>query len=442
MMAKKKAANQSPPLKRPRKKKAVQAVLDDSGNIANPTTVPDNDDPGDDTQRRFRYQHGYGVILLTGMSSRKLPYQSLWCEHHDDFLAQNNGTFDSYQVKTRTPELGAWELTTAGFVSAIAKFATLETRFPGRIAKFHFVSNARTLDSDAAGKTARSPDRLHAAIRNATSLSDLQDPFDKSLAALALDCNTTAACIFEVFTKLHFVAGPGLDDFEAILSHTHISSLESCCSYPMHQLNAIRDEMIQKVFDASSNFVADPAKHWSCLNGQGANDPRLLAKQLFPGVVDDAIRAKSPPYFRYSPIATKTDERLTGNNLSTLEKKLLHGNLVQQIDTMRRRTISTEQHLLEMAASKPKEIKSIRNQLEAVVQGVCDDAALHSLANGKLSGVAMLADVQKQLQKLADERPSNVHNQAYDCLVGMAGLLTEECSVWWSERFDLQEATS
>ncbi len=47
-MAKKKAGDELKPGKRPRKKKVAQAQLDDSGNIADPTTVLDNDDPGDD----------------------------------------------------------------------------------------------------------------------------------------------------------------------------------------------------------------------------------------------------------------------------------------------------------------------------------------------------------------------------------------------------------
>lgn len=40
---------------------------------------------------------------------------------------------------------------------------------------------------------------------------------------------------------------------------------------------------------------------------------------------------------------------------------------------------------------------------------------------------------------MATDNPSMVHGQPYECLVGMAGLLTEECTVWWSERFDLED---
>ncbi len=52
------------------------------------STTADNSDPGDQTQRNFRYQHAYGAILLTNSAAGKLDYKAIWCEHHDDFLAE------------------------------------------------------------------------------------------------------------------------------------------------------------------------------------------------------------------------------------------------------------------------------------------------------------------------------------------------------------------
>ncbi len=438
-MAKKKASNEPKKERRPRKKKPVCVQLDDSGMVADPVCIPDNEDPGDDTQRRYRYQHAYGVILLTAIYTKLKPYLALWCEHHDDFLGQLNGTYDSFQVKTREPELGHWELLTDGFVSAIKKFAVLETRFPGRINAYYFVTNTKLADSSAEGKVARSPVKLRVAVRAATAPSDLVEPFCTMLKQLASDAGTTDVCLFAVIKRLDYIIGPSLADFEDVLCHTHISKIESCRSFPTHELSAIRDELIQRVYDASSNYVPDPAKHWSCLDGSDGNNPRLRSKRLVSAAIDEAIRAKSHPYFRFSPIATKTDKRVTENNLSTLEKKLFKGNLRQQMETMLRRTISTEQHLIELAITRPESVRGIRNQLEAVVQGVCDDAFLLAQSNGHVSGPEMLRRVLIRLEEISKERPSNVHNQSYDCLVGMAGLLTEACSVWWSEQFDLQE---
>jgi hypothetical protein len=77
-----------------------------------PTEVRNTTDPGDATGRNFRYQHAYGVMLLTAARRGLRPYSAIWCEHHEDFLAErHDGTFDGYQIKISRPERGAWRLT-------------------------------------------------------------------------------------------------------------------------------------------------------------------------------------------------------------------------------------------------------------------------------------------------------------------------------------------
>ncbi len=422
-------------------KKAVTAALNPDGSSASPNEVRDESDPGDETQRRFRYQHAYGVVLLIGAFRGLLPYKNIWCEHHDDFLAQQNGKFDSFQVKTRVPENGPWELTTDGFIAAIKKFATLELRFPDKIGRFKFVSNTRTSDSTAETKIHRSPNHLLTAVTTTAALGDVKEPFITALAELAQSCDTTKECLFQVLRRTDLIVGPSLDDFEAALSIDHLARVDHCSTLVPAHINAIRDELIQKIHDASSNRVDDASKHWCCINGPPQADPRLLAKQLPVILVGDIVQQRRPVPFRFSPIATLTDERLTNNNLSIFEKKLLRGGLQSQMETMRRRTVSTEQHLLELAIRKPQEIKSIRNQLEVYVQGVCDDANLQAAAGGDVSGPDMLRKVQQKLEKTAEEQPDLVYNEPYDCLMGMAGLLTEACTVWWSPHFDTKEVT-
>lgn len=50
----------------------------------------------------------------------------------------------------------------------------------------------------------------------------------------------------------------------------------------------------------------------------------------------------------------------------------------------------------------------------------------------------MLDDVFRRLKKKA-ENPSMVYNEPYETLIGIAGLLTGECMVWWSEQFDIED---
>jgi hypothetical protein len=67
-----------------------------------------------------------------------------------------------------------------------------------------------------------------------------------------------------------------------------------------------------------------------------------------------------------------------------------------------------------------------------------DDANLRASQTGEPYGPTMLIDVQNRLKKISELDPSRVHYQSYDLLVGVAGLLTSECKVWWSEIFEVE----
>ncbi len=124
------------PSMRPRKRRAKR--VDTEVSEAAPSELMDTDDVGDSTQRNFRYQHAYGVILLIGAALKKLPYIAIWCEHHEDILAEReDGRWDGFQVKTRKPELGEWDLNDNELCSAIDHLARLESKFSGRISALH-----------------------------------------------------------------------------------------------------------------------------------------------------------------------------------------------------------------------------------------------------------------------------------------------------------------
>src|SRR5208337_2359800 len=97
--------------------------------VLNPHPTPERArDVGDETARNYRYQHSYGVILLASAWRGERPYAAIWCEHHEDILAERvDGRFDAWQVKTRQPELGAWTNRNPDFVNVIQRFAELFT---------------------------------------------------------------------------------------------------------------------------------------------------------------------------------------------------------------------------------------------------------------------------------------------------------------------------
>jgi hypothetical protein len=128
------------------------------------------------------------------------------------------------------------------------------------------------------------------AVKAVDSRDNIKEPFQDALDRLAKECDAENSCLFEVLQKVDIILGPGLGDFEAVLSSDHIAKIDLCSSLVPAQINALRDELIQKVSDASSNRVDDPSKHWCCVNAEPLLDPRIQAKQLLATLVIEIIR--------------------------------------------------------------------------------------------------------------------------------------------------------
>jgi hypothetical protein len=120
-----------------------------------------------------------------------------------------------------------------------------------------------------------------------------------------------------------------------------------------------------------------------------------------------------------------------------LEEKLKHGGLAEEIEYMRERERAAEFHLIEDATRRPDQYPGLLRQLEQMVLGECVEAHLRARQPASLYGPAMMIDVQERLKRLAQERPEMIGHHPYECLMGVAGLLTSDCRVWWSPRFTI-----
>lgn len=394
-----------------------------------PDEARDTADHGDDVQRRFRYQHGYGVMLLVAATSGRLPYASLWCEHHEDYLASRaGGLFDAYQVKTRETRLGPWSLSDRAFARALCRFVTLDARFPGRIAAFKFVSNNDYLTATGATRV-NSPVYLLRAVRDSTVTDTLCATMMDSLAT---QCTCSAAQLRSVLLRTELILGPSMDTIDTVIAHEHLPLLDSCARMTPDQLNNVRDELLEAVHRASALTTSDPARHWYCITRSDQRDPYLVSKQLTIEQARDIIsRALTVP-FRYTPSGTP-DILKRPEDLSLLEKKLLIGGIGTHADIMKRRARSAERHLLEITAADPDQAELLLAQVTGIVQGACSDAYAIACLDAEPFGPQMLRDVVQRLRLVADSTPALVSHQGPDCLMGVAALLTDECKVWWSQ---------
>jgi hypothetical protein len=403
-------------------------------------------DRGDETQRNFRYQHSYGVILLYAGSTNLKPYKAIWCEHHEDLLAQTNENFfEAFQIKTRQPELGGWVNNDDDIKKSIKRFVALHINFGVLITRFVFVSNTRCFDCGAEVKhdtLKKSPVKFLQAILEAERFDALKIPFLKVFEELTIYCGCTASELYHTLKRTVLIVSPSRESMDSEIVTRFLSKHPSCSGLPVPCLNSIRDEAIQAVYNASSMKIDDPYQYLFALDAN-VIDPRVIAKRVSIEVIDQAINNFKEIIFRYQPndltLKLDTNRRV----FDVISQKFIRANMSDQIATMKRRTLSAESRLLELGTIDPQGFNDKMSQLESIVQAECDEASLFARFSTKDNqqveqfGPLMLKDTIARLRSISESNPVKVHREPFESLVGIAGLLTENCSVWWSERFDL-----
>jgi hypothetical protein len=120
--------------------------------MTTPADVLSTSDPGDDMQRRIRYQAAYGALLSLQLVSDS-EMSELFCEQHEDFLVRKaNGLFVGYQVKTRLPHLGPFKSDDGSMINAMERFVNLDIDFPDQFESFVIVSNCDFWQAEDNGK--------------------------------------------------------------------------------------------------------------------------------------------------------------------------------------------------------------------------------------------------------------------------------------------------
>jgi len=402
---------------------------------------PDHD-YGAETLRNYRYQSAYTVAVLAAAVAGKNNYSAVWCEQEDDILAQiSENLFDSYQVKTRDSELGKWELTDDPLVSAVKVFLHLDTAFPTSFQNFNFVSNVDHLETDIANKTHLCPKRLVTAAKAKVAYDDLSEiekkGFDTLLSKLRTEPRPTNEALFKVLKRINFVKSPDRHSFIAELAQNHLSELV-WCQLPQKRLINVVWGLIEIVDRASSLASQDSARHLPGRRPNDASDPQLVAKKI---TVEDFIlrsRELATPCFRYLPSLTTNPLAQTNKELKRFNQKLDRGGLEDYSHSLRNQLLSAEEIFLDLATRGPEGQAELA-QIENVVKAECDAAHLRAAQGSKPFGQRMLIDVQDRLAALAKNEPGKVGKQPYEALMGMSGILTESCLVWWSEKFNLEE---
>lgn len=400
-----------------------------------------SNDPGDQTERNFRYQHQYGVVLLLAVRRGSLGYISLYCEHHEDFLAErSDGQFDGYQVKTSKPENGAWTLTSTALVRSIGRFVDLLESYPQQIGDFFFVSNSEidsvTAESTDLPRRGRCPRIMVAHLKGCAFVDDIKEPYRTAFNKLAAGLGAAPPRLLDVLKRLSFIKAPSREEFDASLAHEHLGTLAECAALTTPELTDLRDALVSMFHKAASIHVTDPDRHVKDFLYGGSADPSLVSKRIVCAdvVIAAPVTTTKAVSYQGKPIISLDGSRPEG----VLEQKLTQGGIGDTIEYMKAREQAAEYHFLEEQAKNPRTAGHQLRQVEEAVHGECLEAYMGTKTPGQPFGQKMFNEVTGRLRKLEVDRKELLGGQPYEVLMGTAALLTSECRVWWSERFPVR----
>jgi hypothetical protein len=405
--------------------------------MRSPIDSRDPSDPGDEVIRKFRYQHAYGVILAILMVNQTRPYRAIWCEQHEDLLVErNDDLFEAFQVKTRKQETGAWQINNEAFLKSIGRFVELNAEYPDKIARFHFVSNAEFSDTESTRTVHLSPIKLLRAVMGCNAPAELTDSPLKGFRELVslLGCSETV--LFAIFKRLELVQGPTERAFEDELCQTHLSSIDRCKGLSAASLLRVFNALLARMEAAASLHSMDPLKHCVGIASSRDGDPYLQAKRVTANDTELVIQDACYNGVQY-PEELATLSLNSGRvDRPVLKRKMEAGGLAASFEPMRRKALTAEYALIELG-TRSGDGRKLQAQLENVVMSECDEAYLRAKSDSSLFGAPMLIDLQERMKRIAAAGAMNAGGQPYEVLVGVAGLLSDECKVWWSEQIPL-----
>ncbi len=412
---------------------------------ATPGTTLDVKDPGDDVQRRFRYQHAFTAIHCARLLHPDCDYDTIYCENLEDaLLRKKSGRFVGIQVKTRAFHLEPFKAGDEAVKKSIGRFADLEARFPDQFDGYRFVTNhgfwaeednrhcidflIRTLKKRGGVKRLRATHELRSWI----------DQICREHACK--ECDVVSAILKLELVGYESDLERSSRDLQQIVAE--MEGLEACSA---KVAGTIADNLMHKVYKASSvvlggdraalyELVSDFKAHRDALVLQGktieAADVRTVIDGVLSGGASNLLVS-----------ANLVPADALPDGVAVLEEKLTQGGLQQErINKVKDFKASMEDLYLSWLYKQDLKVANDRMaHLKVLVEDDCIEARLES---STLKAVDYAPEMYGRLRDKLNIRAVSPHHSLFGAtpehLVGAAAILTEECSVWWSDKFNLK----
>jgi hypothetical protein len=367
-------------------------------------------DAGDNTQMRFHYQNAYAALEAARLLNANSLYSEIYCEQEEDILLKRkDGRFSGVQVKTKDGT--TITIASTPIQEALQRFIVLETTYPEKFVEYIIVTNCK-----------------------------IKGKLEDYISQVIITSGTNNQIVTQVFGKVKFKTWATLRDYEVAL----VDQIATIINARHHRLDTLK-KLTYDLLDIALNASRQTSASAQSIYYQWLVDPQV-------SIVDATIKSKTINLIMVQEIVNKwlnSTLMLEGTNpitlcdlprgLSRMQKKMAKGGIsCENIALMKDLNNSTFKLLSEWGYSYGKKKTDERiEDLRLMVQRECQTAYDLCYNNSSPFGKEMLREVRKRLQV----RESEIKQKYIDCsiehLEGMTGILTEKCTVWWSEQFEI-----
>ena len=415
-----------------------------------PEDVLSTNDRGDDTQLRYRYQAGYAALLSLGLLDSPPEFEEIFCEHHEDTLVkQSKGEFIGIQVKTKEAGKDPFKSDNEEMLTTIKRFVEHYVNFPGYYVRFVIATNHGFWDTekdntknlryllDLAKENKRDPSkRKHRGLAHyIREISERVNSSGQTPILVTEEQVLEVLCLIQLQDDL-----PKFEDLDLRIANS-IKQHYAIGDAGYDDLIFAAKSLIQKMFESGSlaHLSSKQAYFALCENpAQAYIDATVDGKRVTPNTVKSILSTNLT-----SRILLKTTNNISISDLpggiGRLERKMAAGNIsVENISVTKDHKYSAE-YLFAQWLSKYGTRKADQqyNHVSSIVRNECAEAFDTTYTESEPFGTLMLIEARKRLRERYNNNPSQFLGCQYEHLLGTAGILTEICDIWWSEKFTL-----
>lgn len=405
--------------------------------MSSPDKILSKKDKGDETQYRFKYQNACACFISLNLLSEDRKFDELYCEQHEDILIKlNNGKFSGIQIKTKNLDLAPFDLNDEVIYNSFKRFVVHNINFPDKFESYIFATNAGLLRSDSKG-VKEYIEWLKSNDINIIEKSKKE--YGRFTKNIAKELKIPLDIVINALIKVKFKENlPHYGDIYDKIS-AKLWNTEECRNSYVRVIKEITEKLIKLHDDASSlkiesdyAFLSDNPEEE--LTKEKIKKKRITVDKLLNIITAEIKFGKNnlirvPKNYTISSIPKTT---------KTLEKKMDAGDItIDNIKLIKDQKYAFESLITERFYKDQNQTEDDYNHLIQIALNESQMSFDESYNKINAFGMQMLKDLRKRIHRRHLHNSDTFRGCEIEHIFGLIAILTEECKVWWSDKFEL-----